>query len=50
MSDGLTKKAWHRLNHYVDDADIRAREPDYEVAQKTELQKYLNAITEKRKI
>jgi hypothetical protein len=44
-SDKLVKKAWHRLNHYVDDADIRAREPSYEAAQKRQLQKYLDAMT-----
>ena len=43
-SHRLLKRAWHLLEHYVDDADIRHREPGYERAQKEQLRTCLKAI------
>ena len=42
--DKLMKNAWHLLEHYDVDSDIRTREPAYEARQKADLQKALDKL------
>jgi hypothetical protein len=42
--DRLMTNAWHLLDHYDIDSDIRAREPAYEARQKADLQKMLDKL------
>lgn len=40
------REAWEELSHWADDADIRAREPNYAVFKREWMRKRLDALVE----
>jgi len=43
-SNSLIKELWHRLAHFVDDTDIRNKEPSYDKSQRKHIESLLDEL------